>query len=436
MKEICFSETAVEGGQGLNLQIPVPEIHLHTYQGEPSMVHNVATGALEYPIIPERKTAYLDIAVLALPAEGIVTAGQIVDLSGKMSSAGALPCDLPDGKWKIYRFGHTIMGNGLHPAQSKARGFECDKMSREAMGFHLDHIIGDIRKHVWDLIGTGLTHVHFDSYEAGTPSWTSRMREEFSSRRKYDRLTYLPTFAKRTINREQETQKFKQDFNATIKDLYSDVYFATIQQKLHGAGLDFLCEPYGGPWRQDDLKATHRSDGTTDIFFVANTRHVSDKAACAFAMVGKQPELWDPVTATLRDLPEYTVTNGTTVVPMQFEPAQSFFVVFRKPGYPQHRTDTVNFPALCPVAELTGAWQVQFDPQWGGPVKPVTFTTLTDWTRNSIAGIKSYSGTAVYRQIVDGTPDLPNKTVELFYQGFAAHAIRIARAGADHDRLA
>ena len=584
MKEICFSETAVEGGQGLKLQIPIPGIDLHTYQGEPSMVHNTITGALEYPIIPERKTAYLDIAVLALPAEGIVTAGQIVDLSGKMSSAGAIQCDLPEGKWKIYRFGHTIMGNGLHPAQSKARGFECDKMSREAVEFHLDHIIGDIRKHVGDLIGTGLTHVHFDSYEAGTPSWTPRMREEFSSRRKYDLLPYLPAFAKRMINSEQETQKFKQDFNATIKDLYSEVYFATIQQKLHGAGLDFLCEPYGGPWRQDDvvpkvdrimtefwtgggrysgnksgeytpfeveptiaalrktqqnlieaeaytgwpedskytetpewlkpigdaafcaginrmvlaafchqpwsdrykpgqsygqwgthfdrtqtwwepgkaffaylhrcqalllwgryaslkgdfqtqpvsnhLKAIHRSDGTSDIFFVANTRHIASQTTCAFAVVGKQPELWDPVTATLRDLPDYTVTHGTTVIPMQFEPAQSFFVVFRKPGKAQDTTVAVNFPALRPVIELTGPWQVQFDPQWGGPVKPVTFTTLTDWTQNPTPGIRYFSGTAVYRQTVDSTPVLLNQDLYLDL-GSVRHIARVKLNGQD-----
>ncbi len=43
------------------------------------------------------------------------------------------------------------------------------------------------------------------------------------------------------------------------------------------------------------------------------------------------PELWDPLTGQTRDLPEFTSRDGRTTVPMRFEPAQSFFVIFRKP---------------------------------------------------------------------------------------------------------
>jgi hypothetical protein len=46
--------------------------------------------------------------------------------------------------------------------------------------------------------------------------------------------------------------------------------------------------------------------------------------------------------------------------------------------------------------EITGPWEVAFDPKWGGPEK-VTFETLGDWSKRPEAGIKHYSGRATYR---------------------------------------
>jgi hypothetical protein len=61
----------------------------------------------------------------------------------------------------------------------------------------------------------------------------------------------------------------------------------------------------------------------------------------------------------------------------------------------QTRQLTVTLP---PPQTIAGPWQVTFDPKWGGPAQPVTFSELTDWSKRSEDGIKYFSGTAVYRK--------------------------------------
>lgn len=251
MQELCWSLTPVTGTNRNSLQLPRPTVPARGRT--PFPIFNGNTGLVEKPEVEARKTYYRDIAVVALPATGPGTLANTIDLTSRMKPDGQLDWEAPAGEWTIYRFGHTTSGTYIQPAQWKAVGLECDKMSQKAIDFHLDHVIGEIRKHLGDLIGTGFTHVHFDSYEAGKPTWTPNMRQEFKTRRGYDLLPFLATFAGRRVGSQPDSSRFRQDFEATINDLHRDVYFATISRKLKAANLTFLCEPYGGPWRQEDV---------------------------------------------------------------------------------------------------------------------------------------------------------------------------------------
>ncbi len=547
MQEICWSSRPVKGSAHVLLPLERPIVNPRSNM--PFPVFNPETGLTENPEIPARRTYYKDIAVLALPANGIVPKQKIIDLTDKFSASGQLDWNAPPGDWVVYRFGHTTMGALIQPAQPEAIGLECDKMNPEAVSFHIDHIVNEIKKHLGDLIGTGFTHVHFDSYEAGMPTWTPAMREEFLKRRGYDLTPYLATFAGRIIDSKQDSAKFRNDFELTVYDLYRDIYFATISKKLKEANLIFLSEPYGGPWHQDEvmpmvhhvmtefwtndgiytpfeleptvaalrksgqnlieaeaftgqpadskwseypawlkpigdaafcagvnsivihrfvhqpwderykpgatmgqwgthfdrtqtwwkparamvtywqrcqallqwgrialpvqddfgvshvtdsitIKQIHRTHPGADIYFVANTSHRSGTATCSFKIKGQQPELWDPVTGSMRDLPEFEEQNDKTLVLLKFDEAQSYFIVFRnKVKKTEGRRE--NFPTRKELVLLDKPWQVQFDSVWGGPARPVTFTKLEDWTKRFEPGIKYFSGTAVYRTSFD-----------------------------------
>ena len=72
--------------------------------------------------------------------------------------------------------------------------------------------------------------------------------------------------------------------------------------------------------------------------------------------------------------------------------------MFRRPVAADGKGE--NFPALAPLATLDGAWNVAFDPAWGGPAS-ATFDSLVDWTKRPEESIRHYSGTAVYRKTFD-----------------------------------
>jgi alpha-L-rhamnosidase len=168
--------------------------------------------------------------------------------------------------------------------------------------------------------------------------------------------------------------------------------------KIHESAGDFSAAASSGAIR---VKAIHRRDAGADVYFVANLARESGSARCEFAATGRQPELWDPVSGERRLLPDDTVREGKTVLRFEFEPAQSFFVVFRNAAVTGPKTDERNFSAFEVQKDLGGEWSVQFDPKWGGPEKPVAFTSLDDWTKRPEPGIKYFSGTAAYRKTFD-----------------------------------
>jgi hypothetical protein len=166
--------------------------------------------------------------------------------------------------------------------------------------------------------------------------------------------------------------------------------FAAVTNILAGMNLppDFSSD---GP-----IRFTHRRDGDTEIYFVANREAKVVATNCVFRAVGKQPELFDPLTGDTRPLPRFSETTAGTEIPLRFDPGQSYFILFRKPAA-LAKSAGENFPPLKSVIELDGAWQVSFDPRWGGP-ETINFDSLADWTKRPEDGIKFYSGTAVYRK--------------------------------------
>lgn len=147
------------------------------------------------------------------------------------------------------------------------------------------------------------------------------------------------------------------------------------------------------------LRYTHRRDGETEIYFVANRNDEICTATAAFRVAGKLPEMWNPLTGEIRPVRFWEQREGRTFVPLQFGPYDSWFVLFRKPGRPpggaiSHR----NWDEFTPVQELTAPWNVQFQAQRGAPTQLI-FDALLDWSKHSDPGVRHFSGVATYRTV-------------------------------------
>jgi len=150
----------------------------------------------------------------------------------------------------------------------------------------------------------------------------------------------------------------------------------------------------------NNIRFGHRKTDNSDIYFIANRTDDFQKTACTFRAVG-EPEIWMGTTGETRKITNYSVKNGLTTIPMEFFPCESFFVTFSgKSSKPDSNENGTNFPVFAEVKTIEGAWNVSFNPKFGGP-ENIQFDKLQDWTTHESRGIKYYSGIATYQKNIE-----------------------------------
>lgn len=187
--------------------------------------------------------------------------------------------------------------------------------------------------------------------------------------------------------------------------------------------------------------------------YLTNLPDRYEQVTASFRVTGKTPSIWNPKTGEISDVLVYREENGQTLIPLNLEPEGSAFVVFQnaksgrhitaikkdnKSLFPDNQFEPKDFPCLdfllkegkksisvydsgdyewtwsdgkkenisvkesSKGSELTGAWNVHFDPKWGGP-DHYAMNELKSWIKLEEPGIKYYSGTAVYSKSFDLT---------------------------------
>jgi len=144
----------------------------------------------------------------------------------------------------------------------------------------------------------------------------------------------------------------------------------------------------------DSLVWIHRQFEDQDLYFVANTRPEEMTQSCIFRTGNEVVELWDPESGEIFEIKSTQTEDGRTQVDLQFEPSQSWFIVFKdKPS--QQVTSGNPFKVWEALEEIQGAWELEFDKDWG-PYEKQVFEELKSWSESTNELVKYYSGTVKY----------------------------------------
>jgi hypothetical protein len=182
----------------------------------------------------------------AVPAEQCIASGKLIDLTDKLAPDGRLVWDVPPGKWTILRFGRTITGQTSRPSPAPGLGLESDKFDKAAMDAHFAAFIETLLKNVGEPKnpGRGLTTLHFDSWEMSSQNWSGKFREEFSKRRGYDPLRFLPAMIGRIVDSAEISERFLWDLRQTAQELVVENHVLRLRELGRKHGLLLSLEPY------------------------------------------------------------------------------------------------------------------------------------------------------------------------------------------------
>jgi hypothetical protein len=181
----------------------------------------------------------------SVPANCAIDPSAILNITGFLQPDGSLKWKAPAGNWTIMRFGYSLTGSRNKPPVSTGAGYEVDKLSKEYTEGYIKNYTDPIAKALGSLYGKSLSGVLIDSWEAGMQNWTDKMEEEFTVRRGYDPLAYLPCLAGRVVGSAEISDRFLWDFRRTLADMFAENHYKTITDYLHKQGLKTYGEASG-----------------------------------------------------------------------------------------------------------------------------------------------------------------------------------------------
>jgi hypothetical protein len=154
---------------------------------------------------------------------------------------------------------------------------------------------------------------------------------------------------------------------------------------------------YQKPEPDSHVMFIHRRLPVGDVYFLSNRIDRAETIEASFRVTGMMAELWDPATG-LTMYSTYHKDGDRTRVTVPLDRFGSTFVVFRKRSAEPNYREVA--PVAKPIAELTGPWQVAFQPDRGAPATAI-FEQLVDFRDNPDPGIRYFSGTATYSKDVE-----------------------------------
>ena len=175
-----------------------------------------------------------------------VAAAKVQDLTRLLRKGGTLDWDIPEGEWILMRAGRRITAQTTRPAPNPGLGWETNKFDPIAAEHHFDAYF----RPLLDKIGnrrhstTGLTTLHYDSWEMSSQNWSAQFAAEFKQRRGYELTSFLPAFAGFVVKDRATTERFLWDVRQTAQELTIANQAEALKEMGRKHQLQIALEPY------------------------------------------------------------------------------------------------------------------------------------------------------------------------------------------------
>lgn len=259
----------------------------------------------------------------------------VVVLTEWMDADGRLVCRLPEGKWRIYRFGASLTGKMNHPASPNATGLEVDKLDKNAWERYFHTYLDMYKEAAGGMLGQkGITHLLVDSFEANSETWTPSLPEEFRQRRGYDLFPWMPVLAGEIIGDAATSERFLFDWRKTLGELFTENYVRIgdiIKEygmkgtyiETHETGRAFVGDgmeakraatiPMSAIWMTDSPSGSMVPSAISDIRESASVAHIYGQniaAAESFTVSGDAKKAYTYYPGNIKPVADMALASG------------------------------------------------------------------------------------------------------------------------------
>ncbi len=259
----------------------------------------------------------------------------VVVLTERMDADGRLVCRLPEGKWRIYRFGASLTGKMNHPASPNATGLEVDKLDKNAWERYFHTYLDMYKEAAGGMLGQkGITHLLVDSFEANSETWTPSLPEEFRQRRGYDLFPWMPVLAGEIIGDAATSERFLFDWRKTLGELFTENYVRIgdiIKEygmkgsyiETHETGRAFVGDgmeakraatiPMSAIWMTDSPSGSMVPSAISDIRESASVAHIYGQniaAAESFTVSGEAKKAYTYYPGNIKPVADMALASG------------------------------------------------------------------------------------------------------------------------------
>lgn len=269
-QKLVYSLSILDGGRECKAMIPISP--------------KVARDSCGKPI------CYKDICTLAVPYKDSVALDEIVDISKNLEEDDTLNWEMPEGKWKVYRFGFT-------PTFRMMNEFRyLDHLRPSLFEEYYQKYFGRILNSLSSEERSAVKYLSADSWEAGVAGWSIDFAKDFQRLRGYDPICYLPIMAGEIIGSRDDSHRFMNDYRQTVSDLIVR-HYRLFSETAHRDGMETMCEASGPHQDQADaLLCQKYSDVPMGEFWARAKTHritlqerfLTKEAASAGHIYGKQ----------------------------------------------------------------------------------------------------------------------------------------------------